>query len=231
MKSTGIGFKQVYEYIKNDNTKELSKKTPLHEVVLDMVVRHLPSPIEAQKKRIATIWKGDLNSQIGQAMVKCDPKGPVALMITKIIADPHAGEVAVGRLFSGTLKPGMELYIVDRKARNRVQTVGLFMGPKRVEVPEIPAGNIVAVVGLRDAVAGSTCSIVEKIRRERGLEVITSPPIVVFRETVTSTSPVVEGKSPNKHNRFYIVVEPCPEEVIRLFKEGEVDMKMERRWS
>ncbi len=300
MKSTGIGFKQVYEYIKSDNTKELSKKTPLHEVVLDMVVRHLPSPIDAQKKRIATIWKGDLNSPIGQAMVRCDPKGPIALMITKIIADPHAGEVAVGRLFSGTLKPGMELYIVDRKARNRVQTVGLFMGPKRVEVPEIPAGNIVAVVGLRDAIAGSTCStienfepfeaikhisepvvtmaieaknprdlpklievlrqvakedptlqitlneetgehlisgmgelhlevVVEKIRRERGLEVITSPPIVVFRETVTSTSPVVEGKSPNKHNRFYIVVEPCPEEVIRLFKEGEVDMKMDKK--
>ncbi len=300
MKNTGIGFKQVYEYIKSDNTKELSKKSPLHEVVLDMVVRHLPSPIEAQKKRIATIWKGDLNSPVGQAMVRCDPKGPVALMITKIIADPHAGEVAVGRLFSGTLKPGMELYIVDRKARNRVQTVGLFMGPKRVEVPEIPAGNIVAVVGLRDAIAGSTCStienfepfeaikhisepvvtmaieaknprdlpklievlrqiakedptlqitlneetgehlisgmgelhlevVVEKIRRERGLDVITSPPIVVFRETVTSTSPVVEGKSPNKHNRFYIVVEPCPEEVIRLFKEGEVDMKMDKK--
>jgi len=300
MKATGIGFKQVYEYIKNDNVKELSKKSPLHEVVLDMVVRHLPSPIEAQKKRIATIWKGDINSPEGQAMVKCDPKGPVALMITKIIVDPHAGEVAVGRLFSGTLKPGMELYIIDRKAKNRVQTVGLFMGPKRVEVPEIPAGNIVAVVGLRDAIAGSTCStkenfepfeaikhisepvvtmaieaknprdlpklievlrqvakedptlqitlneetgehlisgmgelhlevVVEKIRRERGLEVVTSPPIVVFRETVTSTSPVVEGKSPNKHNRFYIVVEPCPEEVIRLFKEGEVDMKMDKK--
>ncbi len=300
MKATGIGFKQVYEYIKNDNVKELSKKSPLHEVVLDMVVRHLPSPIEAQKKRISTIWKGDINSPEGKAMINCDPKGPVALMITKIIVDPHAGEVAVGRLFSGTIKPGMELYIIDRKAKNRVQTVGLFMGPKRVEVPEIPAGNIVAVVGLRDAVAGSTCStkenfepfeaikhisepvvtmaieaknprdlpklievlrqvakedptlqitlneetgehlisgmgelhlevVVEKIRRERGLEVVTSPPIVVFRETVTSTSPVVEGKSPNKHNRFYIVVEPCPEEVIRLFKEGEVDMKMDKK--
>jgi elongation factor 2 len=300
MKSTGIGFKHVYEYIKNEKVKELSKKSPLHEVVLDMVVRHLPSPIEAQKGRITTIWKGDINSPEGQAMVKCDPKGPIALMITKIIADPHAGEVAVGRLFSGTLKPGMELYIIDRKTRNRVQTVGIFMGPKRVEVPEIPAGNIVAVVGLRDAVAGSTCStkedfepfesikhisepvvtmaieaknprdlpklievlrqvakedptlhvtlneetgehlisgmgelhlevVIEKIRRERGLEVITSPPIVVFRETVTSTSPTVEGKSPNKHNRFYIVVEPCPEEVIRLFKEGEVDMKMDKK--
>jgi len=296
MKETGIGFKEVYKYLKEDNWKELAKKSPLHRVVLDMVIRHLPSPIEAQKERIKVIWKGDINSPEGQAMINCDPKGPVALMITKIIVDPHAGEVAVGRLYSGTLKPGMELYIIDRKTKNRVQTVGLFMGPKRVEVPEIPAGNIVAVVGLRDAVAGSTCSTlekfepfesikhisepvvtmaieaknprdlpklievlrqlakedptlqvtlneetgehlisgmgelhlevkVEKIRREKGIEVITSPPIVVFRETVTKTSPVVEGKSPNRHNKFYIVVEPLPQEVIQLFKEENIDLR------
>jgi len=300
MKETGVGFKEVYEYLKEDKVKELSKKSPLHSVVLDMVIKHLPSPVEAQKERIKVIWKGDINSPEGQAMINCDPKGPIALMITKIISDPHAGEVAVGRLFSGTLKAGTELYIVDRKAKNRVQTVGLYMGPKRVELEEVPAGNIVAVVGLKDAVAGSTCSNldkfepfeeikhvsepvvtmaieaknprdlpklievlrqlakedptlqvtlneetgehlisgmgelhlevkVEKIRREKGLEVVTSPPIVVFRETVTSTSPVVEGKSPNKHNRFYIVVEPLPEEVIKLFKEGIVDMKMDKK--
>ncbi len=299
-KETGIGFKEVYQYINEGNQKELAKKTPLHTVVLDMVIKHLPSPIEAQKERIAVIWKGDMNSEIGKAMAACDPKGPIALMITKIVVEPQAGEIAVGRLFSGTLKPGQELFIVDRKAKNRIQTVGLYMGPRRVEVDEIPAGNIVAVIGLRDAVAGSSCSNledftpfesikhysepvvtmaieaknprdlpklievlrklakedptlhvtlneetgehlisgmgelhlevkVEKIRREYNLEVITSPPIVVFRETVTATSPVVEGKSPNKHNRFYIVVEPLPEEVIRLFREGEVDMKMDKR--
>jgi len=300
MKETGIGFKEVTEYLKNDDTKELSKKTPLHRVVLDMVIRHLPDPTQAQKERISVIWKGKLDSPEGQAMVKCDPKGPVALMITKIVADPHAGEIAVGRLFSGTIKGSMELYIVDRKTKNRIQNVGLFMGPKRVDVPEIPAGNIVAVVGLKDAVAGSTCTtvedfipfesikhvsepvvtmaieaknprdlpklievlrmlakedptlqvtlneetgehllsgmgelhlevMVEKIRRERNLEVITSPPIVVFRETVTAISPTVEGKSPNKHNRFYIVVEPLPEGVLKAFKEGEVSMRMDKK--
>ncbi len=300
MKETGIGFKEVYEYLKADDSKTLAKKSPLYKVVLDMVIRHLPSPVEAQKKRIPTIWKGDINSSVGQAMLNCDPKGPVALMITKIVTDPHAGEIAVGRLFSGTLKPGVELHILDKKAKNRAQTVGLFMGPRRVEVDEIPAGNIVAIVGLKDASAGSTCSTVEnmepfesiqhfsepvvtmaieaknprdlpklievlrklakedptlqvtlneetgehlisgmgelhlevkveRIRRDFGLEVKTSPPIVVFRETVTNTSPVVEGKSPNKHNRFYIVVEPCPEDVIRLFKEGEVSMKMDKK--
>jgi elongation factor 2 len=299
-KVTGIGFKEVYEYLKKGEVKELSKKSPAHVVVLDMVVRHLPNPIEAQKEKIKVIWKGDINSEVGKAMVNCDPKGPVVMMVTKIVVDPQAGEVAVGRLFSGTIRPGVDLYIIDRKSRNRVQTVGVFMGPRRVEVEEIPAGNIVAVVGLKDAVAGSTCTEVEKmepfeslkhysepvvtmaveaknprdlpklvevlrkivredptlrltlneetgehllsgmgelhlevkiekIRREYGLEVVTSPPIVVFRETVTKTSPVVEGKSPNKHNKFYIVVEPLPAEVIRLFREGEVDFKMDKK--
>jgi elongation factor 2 len=299
-KVTGIGFKEVYEYLKKGEVKELSKKSPAHVVVLDMVVRHLPNPIEAQKEKIKVIWKGDIKSEVGKAMVNCDPKGPVVMMVTKIVVDPQAGEVAVGRLFSGTIRPGVDLYIIDRKSRNRVQTVGVFMGPRRVEVEEIPAGNIVAVVGLKDAVAGSTCTEVEKmepfeslkhysepvvtmaveaknprdlpklvevlrkivredptlrltlneetgehllsgmgelhlevkiekIRREYGLEVVTSPPIVVFRETVTKTSPVVEGKSPNKHNKFYIVVEPLPAEVIRLFREGEVDFKMDKK--
>jgi elongation factor 2 len=300
MKDTGIGFKEVYEYIKEERTRELAKKAPLHRVVLDMVITHLPSPLEAQKERIGVIWRGNVSSSEGQAMIKCDPEGPIALMITKIVVDPHAGEIAVGRLFSGTLRPGIELNIVDRKARNRIQTTGLFMGPKRIEVPEVPAGNIAALVGLRDVIAGSTCTDletfepfeaikhisepvvtmaieaknprdlpklievlrqlakedptisialneetgehlisgmgelhldvkVEKIRRERGLEVITSPPIVVFRETTTAISPVVEGKSPNKHNRFYIIVEPLPQKVIRAFKEGEVDMKMDKK--
>ncbi|MCS7121982.1 MAG: elongation factor EF-2 [Archaeoglobaceae archaeon] len=295
-KETGIGFKEIYEYLKQEKEKELAKKTPLHRVVLDMVVRHLPNPIQAQKERIKVIWRGDLESKIGKAMIACDPKGPIALMITKIVVDPLAGEVAVGRLYSGTLRPGQELYIVDRKAKNRVQTVGVFIGPHRLEVDEIPAGNVAAVVGLRDVISGSSCSDVEdftpfesirhysepvvtmaietknpkdlpklvevlkklakedptmqvvlneetgehlisgmgelhlevkveRVKRDYKLEVITSPPIVVFRETVTKTSPVVEGKSPNKHNRFYIVVEPLPFEVIRLFKEGEIDLK------
>ncbi|MEM2071050.1 MAG: elongation factor EF-2, partial [Archaeoglobaceae archaeon] len=295
-KKTGIGFKEVYEYIKSGNVKELSKKVPVHNIILDMVIKHLPSPLQAQKERIKIIWRGDLNSEIAKAMINCDPNGPIALMVTKIVVDPQAGEIAVGRLFSGTLRAGQELYIVDRKAKNRVQNVGVFIGPHRVELEEVTAGNIAAVVGLKDAVSGSSASNlenfepfesirhysepvvtmaieaknprdlpklievlrkitkedptlrvvlneetgehllsgmgelhlevkVEKIRRDYGLEVITSPPIVVFRETVTSKSPVVEGKSPNRHNRFYIAVEPLPDEVIKLFKEGEVDLK------
>ena len=64
-------------------------------------------------------------------MVSCDPNGPVALMVTDISFDPHAGEVATGRLFSGSLKRGDTLYVMgSAKKENRLQQVGIFMGPK-----------------------------------------------------------------------------------------------------
>ena len=106
MKKTGIKFKDIYEYCKNQDQKALAKRAPLHEVLLDMIITHLPDPLEAQKLRIPVIWHGDLESKFGKAMMTCDPEGPVAYMVTKIIVDPHAGEVAVGRLYSGKIAKG-----------------------------------------------------------------------------------------------------------------------------
>lgn len=296
MQKSGIGFNEVYEYCQKGEMKELAKLCPLHKVVLNMVVRHLPNPIEAQKDRLKVIWKGDLNSEVAKSMMECDPNGPVAFMITDIDLDPHAGEVATGRLFSGTLRRGMELYILGTNKVNRVQQVGVYMGPERIEVEEIPAGNIAAVVGLKDAIVGSTATtdpemtpfeeirhtsepvvtiaveakntkdlprlievlrqiskedptvrveineetgehlisgmgelhleiITHKISVDKGIPINTSPPIVVYRETVMGKAGPVEGKSPNRHNRFYITVEPLEKEVVELIRSGEVSMK------
>ncbi len=297
MKKTGISFKDIYDYnSKEDRTaiRELAKKSPIHEVLLDMVIEHLPSPIEAQEYRIPNIWKGDLESSIAKAMMKADPNGPVAMMVTKIIIDPHAGEVAVGRLFSGTIKKGMELRIVGMPKKNRVQQVSFSVGADRVQVDEIVAGNIVSLVGMKDAIAGSTLTnddsmvafeemkhysepvvtvaleakhmkdlpkLVEvlrsvskadpsiqvqinqetgehlmsgmgelhleitiyRIENEHGVEVKASPPIVVYRESVERNSGrPFEGKSPNKHNKFYIVVEPLEQAVIDAIHDGDI---------
>ncbi len=294
MKRSGISFKDVFEHLQQEKQKELAKKAPLHQVVLDMVVKHLPNPKEAQKYRIPKIWKGDLESPIGKAMLACDPKGPVAMMITKIVMDPHAGEVAVGRLFSGTLRKGSELYIAGMGNRKyRIQQLSMMVGPDRIQVDELDAGNIPAIIGLKDAIAGSTVASVPdiepfepmkhysepvvtvaieakhtkdlprlievlrliskadpslkvEINQETGehllsgmgelhlevtvyrivndykVEVITSPPIVVYRETVDHKGGPFEGKSPNKHNKFYIEVEPLEEGVINAIVEGEI---------
>lgn len=299
MKKSGITFNDVYEYCKDNNMKELAEKCPLHEVLNDMVIRHLPNPLTAQKRRVPVIWHGDADSDIGEQMTGCDPDGEVALMVTRITRDPHAGEVATGRLFSGMIHRGQELYVSGASGTDRIQQVGVFMGPDRLEVEKIPAGNIAAVTGLKHAIVGSTATtlpemypfetirhasepvvtvaveakhmrdlpklievlrqvskedptlqvkideetgehllsgmgelhleiVAHRIERDKGVEITTSEPIVVYRETVQGRAGPVEGKSPNRHNRFYIEVEPLEEKVIDLIKSGEIGMRMDK---
>jgi elongation factor 2 len=293
MKKSNTSMRDVYEHCKNGDQKALAKKSPVHEVLLDMAIKHVPNPLEAQKIRIPVIWKGDLESPIGKAMMNCDPNGPTTMMVTKIIMDPHAGEVAVGRLFSGKVVKGMEMYISGMTNTNRVQTVALSVGADRIAVEEMDAGNICAVGGLKDAVAGSTVTtmkdmesfekithysepvvtvaieakhmkdlpkLVEVLRtvakadpslsvqinqetgenllsgmgelhleitiyrivNEHKVEIKTSPPIVVYRECVKQKGGPFEGKSPNKHNKFYIEVEPLEQAVYDAIKAGDI---------
>jgi elongation factor 2 len=295
MEKTKITFKDVFEYCANNKQKDLADRSPLHEIVLNMVITHLPNPLQAQKQRVPVIWHGDKNSDEGKAMLSCDQHGPVQFMVTDISIDPHAGEVATGRLFSGSLERGQELAISGMPNKNRVQQVGIFMGAERIEVERIPAGNIAAVTGLRDAMVGSTVSslkgvapfesikhasepvvtvaveaknmrdlpklvevlrqvskedptlrvtineetgehlisgmgelhleiIAHKIERDKNVEITTSEPIVVYRETVQGRAGPVEGKSPNRHNRFYFEVEALPHDVTALLKEGAINM-------
>jgi elongation factor 2 len=298
MKKSGVSFKDVYDKCTSGDMKWLAKNSPLSEVVLDMVVRTLPNPNEAQKRRVNIIWHGDKETKEGKAMLGCDPNGPVSLMVTDISFDPHAGEVATGRLFSGTLRRGIECYVMGTALKaNRLASVGIFMGAERIEVDSLPAGNIAAVVGLKDAIVGSTVTslkemapfeslkhysepvmtvaveaknmkdlpklvtvlrqvakedptvkvmineetgehliagmgelhleiITGRIKRDKGVEIITSPPIVVYRETVTGTAGPVEGKSPNRHNRFYILLEPMDPKIVQMIKDGEISMNM-----
>ena len=64
--------------------------------------------------------------------------------------------------------------------------------------------------------------IENRIKSEKGLDVKTSAPIVVYRETITKEGPSVEGRSPNKHNSFYMMVEPLEDNVYEAIKEGAV---------
>ena len=67
---------------------------------------------------------------------------------------------------------------------------------------------------------------------EKGVEIETSEPIVVYRETIAGTAGPVEGKSPNKHNRFYIEIEPLNESVYKAIVDGNIKegRVKEKKW-
>ncbi len=293
MQRTGVKFPDIIDFVSTGRSREIAQRAKINDVVFDMVVRHLPSPHVAQRYRIPNIWRGDVGSPVGQAMVNTDTGGPTTFMVTDITMDPSAGEIATGRIFSGRLQKGMELAVVGSKIKNRVQHVSLFMGPERLMVEEVTAGNIAAVIGLTDAFAGTTmaasadmapfeeirhvsepvvtvaiepkrmadlpklievmrkvakedASLKVEINQETGehllsgmgelhleitqyrivndykVEITASKPIVVYRECVKHPGGPFEGKSPNKHNRFYFEVEPLPDAVVQAIKDGEI---------
>ena len=296
MQRSKISFSDIFDYCSREGgQKELAKKSPLHEVVLEMAIKHIQNPFDAQKIRIPTIWKGDIDSSIGKQMLACDHTGDVSLMVNKILMDPHAGEVAIGRMFSGDIHKGQTLYVSGMPNPQRVQTVALMVGADRITIEDAIAGNIVAVTGLKDAIAGSTVSTIKdmdpfekmahysepvvtkaieaknmkdlpklvevlrtiakadpslnieinnetgehlmsgmgelhleiteyRIVNEQGVEIVSSPPIVVYQEGVKGVTPSqFEGKSPNKHNKFYFIVEPLDEAVVNAIRAGEID--------
>ena len=298
----GVSFKDVYDaYTSNDQNeiRSLAEKAPLHEAVLGMVVQHHPSPHVAQKYRIPKIWQGDLESEVGKSILMCDEKGPAVMMVTTINVDPQAGRIATGRLFSGTIKDGDEVYLIDAKRSGKIQSVNIYMGNTREVVGMLPSGNIPALLGLDYAVAGETIAtvkniptfesikyvsepvvtiavepkhpkdlpkLVEALRRltvedpnlivrineetgetlmagmgvlhleiatsllqEAGLEITTTQPLINYRETVTTRSGPIMSKSPNKHNKIFMRVEPLLEDVIEMLRTGQIKEDMDKK--
>src|SRR3989338_4593939 len=295
MQKKSVSFKDIIDIYKGWEGKErevqLFQKAPLFEVVLDMVIKHLPSPVDAQKYRIPKIWHGDVESEFGRSLLNCDEGGRPGFVVTKITIEPQVGEISYGRLFSGMMTKGMEVWLNRAKQKQRVQQIFVAYGAKRELIEKVTAGNILGIVGLK-AWVGETITlepetpfeeivhifepviskaiepakpsdlpklvevlrkgskedptirveineetgeniisgmgelhleIVEnRIRTERGLDVKTGGPIVVYREAITRQGPEAEGKSPNKHNKFYMKVGPVAPELAALIKNEKI---------
>jgi len=310
MKKKGVSFKDILNIYNMEEVERKEwcwKNAPLFEVILDMVIKHLPNPLDAQKYRIPKIWHGDIETQLGKDLISCNPNGKTAFFITRIVIDPKSGkEICAGRLFSGTLRNGAEVYLNNAKLKQRLQQILIYNGIKPEQMESVPAGNVLAIGGIIGDV-GETITdepvetpfeemrhifesvitksirvkspqdlpklidvlkkvakedpsikveineetgenlisgmgelhleiIENRIKTEKGVEVLTSPPIVVYRETVDRKSETGEGKSPNKHNLFFIDVEPLEEGVYKAIRAGEISegrikKKDERLWN
>jgi elongation factor 2 len=165
MKKRNISFGDIIKmYDMDENTRKewVWKNAPLHEVVLDMAVKHLPNPLEAQKYRIPRIWRGDADSKMGQDLLTCNRNGELAFVVTRIVIDPRSGkEVCAGRLYSGTMRTGMEIYCNNNKKKSRVQQVLVYNGVKPEQLDEVPAGNVLAISGVNVEV-GETITMTEQ---------------------------------------------------------------------
>lgn len=123
------------------------------QTLLDSIVNYLPSPADCAATTAADAGTGET------LQVHPDPRAPLAALIFKIVADRHVGKLAFARIYSGTLKAGSYVWNSGKQRKERVGRLVKMHANHREEIDEIKAGDIVAVIGLKDAATGDTlCS-------------------------------------------------------------------------
>lgn len=278
---------------------------PAAEALLEMMILHLPSPVTAQKYRAETLYEGPPDDEACIGIRDCDPKAPLMLYVSKMVPTSDKGRFyAFGRVFAGTVRSGLKVriqgpnYVPGKKDDlfvKAIQRTVLMMGGKVDPIDDVPAGNILGLVGIDQFLLKSgtlTTSetahnlkvmkfsvspvvrrsvevknaqdlpkLVEGLKRlsksdpcvltlisESGEHIVAgagelhleiclkdleedhagvplriSDPVVSYRETVSGKSSITAlSKSPNKHNRLYMVAEPLDEEVSKEIEAGRI---------
>ncbi len=118
--------------------------------VLDAVVDYLPSPLDIPAVK-------GINPKTDEEII-CEAKddAPLAALVFKIVADPYVGRLAYFRVYSGTLKTGTNLINATKDKRERIGRVIRMYADRREDVAEVPAGDIAAVLALKDTFTGDT---------------------------------------------------------------------------
>jgi elongation factor 2 len=278
---------------------------PAADALLEMLILHLPSPVTAQKYRAETLYEGPPDDEACIGIRDCDPKAPLMLYVSKMVPTSDKGRFyAFGRVFAGTVKSGLKVRIQgpnytpgkkDDLFIKAIQRTVLMMGGKVDPIDDVPAGNILGLVGIDQFLLKSgtlTTSdtahnlkvmkfsvspvvqrsvevknaqdlpkLVEGLKRlsksdpcvltfispsgehvvagagelhleiclkdleedHAGVPIRVSDPVVQYRETVTAKSSMTAlSKSPNKHNRLYMIAEPLEEEVSNEIEAGKI---------
>ncbi len=118
--------------------------------LLDGVVDYLPSPMDVPPA------EGTLPDSEEKTTRAPDVKGPFAGLAFKIQADPHVGKLTYVRIYSGRVDSGSYIYNATRDVTERVGRLLLMHANDREEIPFAEAGEIVAIVGLKDTKTGDT---------------------------------------------------------------------------
>jgi len=140
------------------------------QLVIDAVVDYLPSPVDVPAVRG--------NKPGSEEVVERPPSddAPLAALVFKIVTDPYVGRLAYFRVYSGVLKSGSTVYNPVKGKRERIGRVLRMYADRREDVEEVHAGEIAAILGLKDSFTGDTlCALNDQVV----LENITFPEPVI----------------------------------------------------
>ncbi|MCX5925304.1 MAG: elongation factor G [Candidatus Dependentiae bacterium] len=152
------------------------------QLLLDAVVDYLPSPLEVPAV------EGVVKGTDTKVEIKADPKAPFYALVFKIMTDPFVGILNFIRIYSGELNAGSYVFNSRTSSKERVGRLLKMHANKREEISSARAGDIVAVVGVKDTMTGDT---------------LTDSKNEVLLETITAPMPVISSSIEPKNKADY----------------------------
>ncbi len=140
------------------------------QALLNMVVALLPSPLDIPPVR------GERPKDGKELVRRADDEEPLAALVFKIVADPY-GRLAFTRVYSGVLKAGTMVVNTANGQRERIGRIVRMFADRREDVKEVHAGDIAAVIGMKETFTGDTLS---------------APNQPILLENISFPDPVVE---------------------------------------
>ena len=148
------------------------------QLVLDAVIDYLPSPLDVPAVK-ATYIKNDEPVEF-----PAEDTAPLSALVFKIVSDPYVGRLAYIRVYSGKIATGGMVYNSSKGRKERIGRLLRMYADRREDIDEVGAGDIGAVLGLKDSFTGDTlCEVDNPVVLER----------ITFPEPVISIA--IEPKS------------------------------------
>ncbi len=175
--------------------------------LVDAVIDYLPSPLD-----IPPATGMDPNDPDVRIPIPSDDTGKFCSLAFKLWTDPFVGKLIFFRVYSGQLKKGDNIYNPRTRKRERVSRVMMIQADKRIDVETTFAGDIAALVGLRNITTGDTLC-------DESFDIMLEPP--TFPEPVISMA--VEPKTKADHEKMSIGLQRLAEEdpTFRCFTDKE----------
>ncbi|MAU13143.1 MAG: elongation factor G [Anaerolineaceae bacterium] len=120
------------------------------QMLLDAIVLILPSPLD-----VPPITGHDPRDMEVEMLRSADDSEPMSALVFKIITDQY-GRLAFTRVYSGVLRSGTQVYNSSKGTRERVGRIVRMFADRREDVEEVHAGNIAAIIGLKETFTGDT---------------------------------------------------------------------------
>ncbi|RGP66959.1 elongation factor 2 [Fusarium sporotrichioides] len=159
---------------------------------VDMIVKHIPSPIETADRLLERYYTGPLDTKVAASMKSCDQDGPLVVHITKLFNTADAKSFhSFGRVLSGTVRPGMQVRVLgegysldDEEDMAMANIAEVFIGETRYNIPTdgVPAGNLVLLSGVDNSIVKSATILPPKLEDDEDAYIF--KPITHFTESV-----------------------------------------------